>query len=95
MNKGATDLEATRQYIKNVQKQRKETPEMFLDKDIRVVIVKFRTGSEDLYSKRREWVEGGGYQGFLKNFCISILDIYEVKHETIKESEYPTTEWGG
>jgi hypothetical protein len=43
----------------------------------------------------KEWVDGGGYKGFLKTFGISIKEIKSVKHEVLPASSYPQKAWEG
>jgi hypothetical protein len=45
-----------------------------------------------LYS---EWIEMGGYKGFLKEYGICIKWISKVKTEVLNSHEYPATDWQG
>jgi hypothetical protein len=42
-----------------------------------------------------EWIEMGGYRGFLKEYCMSIKNIKKVKTQVLKASEYPSAAWEG
>lgn len=42
-----------------------------------------------------EWIELGGYKGFLKEYGISISSIKKVRKEVLNINEYPKNEWEG
>lgn len=50
--------------------------------------VKFLTGAPDFIYSVEQWVDGGGYKGFLKDNCISILDIKEVVNDSMSYDKF-------
>lgn len=63
---------------------------------IEVKRVSFRTGAPDFIYSIKEWYSNGGYKGFLKDNCISILDIEKVVNDTMSEKEfYSLDAWEG
>lgn len=48
---------------------------------IAIKIVTFTTGAPDFIYDVKSWVANGGWKGFLKDNCISILDVKKVEND--------------
>ncbi len=62
---------------------------------IPAIIVEFNNGCPDYYLTKDQWKEFGGYKGFLKCNCISILDIKKIHKLLLNSSDFPTIAWEG
>ncbi|RZM21770.1 MAG: hypothetical protein EOO88_31580 [Pedobacter sp.] len=50
--------------------------------------VTFNTGAPDFIYSVVQWVSLGGYKGFLKDNSISVLDIQQVKNDTMDYDKF-------
>jgi len=63
---------------------------------IKIKRVKFNTGAPDFIYSIEQWYGNGGYKGFIKDNCISILDIECVETSEMSEKEfYSLPAWEG
>lgn len=58
--------------------------------------VTFTTGAPDFIYDVKSWVANGGYKGFLKDNCISILDIKKVVNDFMDWDKFNSLDtWEG
>jgi len=64
--------------------------------NISIKKVKFNTGAADFIMSTKDWIDQGGYKGFLKDNSISSLDIQEVVNDQMTIKDYNSlSEWDG